>query len=355
MEKVKQPSPPFNCVPSPNFAELLTEFDCSIALSTFQAGKLVFISPKDKNFLRQLLRTVPNCMGFDYKDGKLAVAAALTLNIFEDFPQLAIDYPAKPNFYDAMYYEIASYTTGRVDAHDVLIGKDSVYIVYTHANMICELNDGLLSKVWSPPIIEQNALEDRCHLNGICLKDGALAFATSLGNSNENDGWRKDLPSGGMLYNIQTNEVISNQLYMPHSPRMYKDKLLVLESAKERLVEVDQTTGKITPIVKLHGFLRGMHIHGDYALIGSSKLRKNSSVFKDLEIANKDIKAGVYIVHLPSGTAVGHALYDSTIDEIFEVKFIPKLRPNLLSRANEKFQLATMVGDHAYWFQPKKD
>ncbi|MBK6484664.1 MAG: hypothetical protein KBF32_00085 [Chitinophagales bacterium] len=40
---------PFRCTFSPQLPELLLKLNCSIAITTYQAGKLVFISPADEN------------------------------------------------------------------------------------------------------------------------------------------------------------------------------------------------------------------------------------------------------------------------------------------------------------------
>ena len=44
---------PFSCQFSPQVPELLQKLNCTIAISTYQAGKLVFISAKDENSLTQ--------------------------------------------------------------------------------------------------------------------------------------------------------------------------------------------------------------------------------------------------------------------------------------------------------------
>jgi hypothetical protein len=47
------PAPPFTCTYSPNVAELLIQLNCSLAITTFQAGKLIFLSPDGPNVMRQ--------------------------------------------------------------------------------------------------------------------------------------------------------------------------------------------------------------------------------------------------------------------------------------------------------------
>jgi hypothetical protein len=47
------PAPPFTCTYSPNVAELLIQLNCSLAITTFQAGRLIFLSPDGPNVMRQ--------------------------------------------------------------------------------------------------------------------------------------------------------------------------------------------------------------------------------------------------------------------------------------------------------------
>lgn len=67
---------PFSCQYSPQIPELLLQLNCSIAISTYQAGKIIFLSPKDENSLIQLPRTFAKPMGVaeDVENDKLAIA-----------------------------------------------------------------------------------------------------------------------------------------------------------------------------------------------------------------------------------------------------------------------------------------
>lgn len=350
----KQPLPPFTCKPSPNFAELLTQFEGSIALSTFQAGKLCILSAKDEHFCSSLLRTFPNCMGFDILEDELVISSANALCFFKNQPSLQESYPFGNGKYDAIFHEFRRELTGRIDAHDVVLTKSAAYIVYTHGNAVYKSKDGVLKEFWKPPFIQNNALEDRCHINGLCMVNEQPKYVSMLGTQNEKDSWRKTLPTGGAIMDIETNEFVIQDLSMPHSPRMYNNQLLVLESARECLVAIDLETGTKTDIANIPGFLRGMHIVGDYAIIGSSKLRKNSSIFNGLPIANKNIKAGVYIVYIPTGAIVGHSLYENTVDEIFEVKRLPFKKPNVLPYGSKQHTAVTIFEQTAYWQQLKE-
>ena len=121
-----QPIPPFTCTYSPQVPELLYDLGCSIALSTYQAGKLVIISAKDRQSLSQLPRYFEKAMGVaeDPHQDKLAIAFRDSVTVFRNSSQLAEFYPKSPGVYDAMYMPRSTYHTGPLDIHDVHFDAD---------------------------------------------------------------------------------------------------------------------------------------------------------------------------------------------------------------------------------------
>lgn len=86
---------PFTCTYTPQLPELLTKLNCTIAITTYQAGKLVFISAKDENTIIQLPRTFDKPMGIatDHEKDKLALACKDEVIVFANSPGLARHYP----------------------------------------------------------------------------------------------------------------------------------------------------------------------------------------------------------------------------------------------------------------------
>ena len=83
----QKPPPPFSCTYTPQVPALLHGLGCSIALSTYQAGKVVFLSAKDEQSLSQLPRNFEKAMGVaeDPETDRLAIAC---LNQVLGFSQL---------------------------------------------------------------------------------------------------------------------------------------------------------------------------------------------------------------------------------------------------------------------------
>ncbi|MBR9920799.1 MAG: TIGR03032 family protein [Bacteroidetes bacterium] len=356
MAKPKGPLPPFSCQYSPNIPELLQQLQCSLAISTYQAGKVVFLSPKNDESLIQLPRTFKKAMGIALHGDKMAVAKMDDVLVLKNSPHLASHYPRQPKTYDALFMPRASYYTGQIDVHDIDYGKDGrLFGVNTSFSCLIEIDDNYsFTPIWKPPFISKLASEDRCHLNGMALKDGLPKYVTSFNDGDSPQSWRDVVTTGGLVMDVPSNEIVARNIPMPHSPRIFDDKLYLLLSATGEFVRVDIETGKYEVIRKLDGFVRGLAKHGDYVFIGLSRLRKNSSTFAKLEIANKAQQAGIVVLHLPTGAYVGEIRYQTSVEEIYDVQVLPgMMRPGILNTMKEEYKLGLATPESTYWARPE--
>jgi len=350
-KKMQQPAAPFSCQYTPNLPEFLIQMQASIIITTYQAGKVIFISPKNENELIQLPRTFHKPMGVALQGNKMAVATKDEVIVLVNDKRIASAYPRKPKTYDNFFLPRATYYTGQVDIHDLDYGKEGLWAVNTSFSCLTLVNDDFsFVPKWKPHFISDLASEDRCHLNGMALQNGEPTFVTALGTENTPQSWRKNIVNGGVLIHVPTNEIITKGLAMPHSPRFYKDDLMVLLSAAGEFGKIDTKTGKYETITKLDAFVRGLSIVGDYAFIGVSKLRQNSSTFKHLDIAKLSNWSGVSVVHIPSGALVGQIKYLASVDEIYDIQVLPDaLRPGILNPYTEDYKKALSIPETTFW------
>ncbi len=348
---MQQPPPPFSCQYTPNLPEMLIQMQASIVISTYQAGKLIFISAKNENELIQLPRTFNKPMGVALQGQKMAVATKDEVIVLVNDARIANEYPRNPNTYDNFFLPRATYYTGQVDIHDLKYGNDGLWAVNTSFSCLSLVNDDFsFVPKWKPPFITKLASEDRCHLNGMALKNAEPAFVTALGTGNTPQSWRENIVQGGVLMDVSTSEIVTKGLAMPHSPRFYNDDLLVLLSASGEFGRIDTMTGKYETITKLKAFVRGLSIVGDFAFIGVSKLRQNSSTFKHLEIAKLSNWSGVSVVHIPSGALVSELRYLTSVDEIYDIQILPNtLRPGILNPYTADHKLALSIPEATFW------
>ena len=67
---------------SPNFADILSELGCTLAISTYQAGKVVFICADAKRSLLQIPVSFRKPMGIAVRGDNLAIATIDEIQIY---------------------------------------------------------------------------------------------------------------------------------------------------------------------------------------------------------------------------------------------------------------------------------
>ncbi|HET8899421.1 MAG TPA: TIGR03032 family protein [Rhodanobacteraceae bacterium] len=305
-----------------NFPDLLRHFASSLAVSTYQAGKLVLLRA-DGNAINTHFRTFNRPMGMAADNERLALGAFMEIAEFRNMPAVAPRLQQPPR-HDAVYLARRGHITGAIDIHEMAWdGDGELWFVNTLFSCLCTL-DTKSSFVprWRPSFVSHYAPEDRCHLNGLAMRDGKPRYVTSLGDANTPGGWRQNKRNGGLLIDIGSGErVICRGLSMPHSPRWYDNKLWVLESGRGALVKVDPLTGDRKDVARVPGFARGMDFLGPLAFIGLSQLRE-SNPFTDIPITddNSERQSGVWVVNIENGNTVAFLKFTGGVQEIFAVQ-----------------------------------
>jgi uncharacterized protein (TIGR03032 family) len=354
MQQTPPPSAPapFSCSYTPQVPELLCRLNCTLVLSTFQAGKVIFLSAQDGDHLHQLPRNFPKPMGIALRGDKMALACLDEVHVLVNSPELALNYPKKPGTYDAMFMPRLTYYTGQLDVHDLEWGgKGELFAVNTSFSCIIRIDEYYsFTPVWQPPFISRLASEDRCHLNGMALEQGRPKYVTAFGATDEPQGWRPAVTTGGILLDADSGEIVAHSLPMPHSPRLFGGELFLLLSATGDLVKVDVQSGKYEVIRRIEGFVRGLCRMGDYVFVGLSKLRKSASTFGKLPFAEQARHAGIAIIHLPTGSLAGELRYHASLDEIYDVQVIPGYRrPGILNTEKPEHKLGLTTPDATFW------
>ncbi|OAV43199.1 TIGR03032 family protein [Lewinella sp. 4G2] len=353
--KVGQAPPPFALQSTPQLPELLHQLGITLMLSTYQAGKVVMLSAVDDERIVQLPRSFNRPMGIteDPATDRLAIACRDEVIVLRNAPMAAPSYPNGPGKYDALYLPRMTYHTGPLDIHDLRFGDGgkSLYAVNTRFSCIMQLGDQYsFTPVWQPKWIDALMPEDRCHLNGMAMREGRPAYATAFSTTNTPQGWRDTVTTSGVIVDVASGETISSGVAMPHSPRWYDGKLYVLQTAKGLVSTVDLDSGKLTTVCHVGGFVRGMARAGDYLFVATSKLRKNSSTFAQLDFAKSADRASVVVIYLPSGAKVGEMAYAASVDEIYDVHvLVGKRRVNVLNTITNTHQRALTSPAMSFW------
>ncbi len=118
---------------------------------------------------------------------------------------------------------------------------------------------------------------------------------------------------------------------MPHSPRLYRNQLWLLNSGTGYFGTVDIKSGTFTPITFCPGYLRGLAFVGDYAVVGLSKIRGNktfSGLALDKNLAALDVESrcGLQIIDLRNGDILYWLRIEGIVEELYDVAVIPGVR-----------------------------
>jgi uncharacterized protein (TIGR03032 family) len=276
-----------------------------------------------------------------FRDDCLAVASRREVWFLGAAPSIARGINP-PGTYDACFLARYAHYTGEIEAHDLAWGGSAgggeLWVVNTLFSCLCTLGGNFcFVPRWRPSFISTLAAEDRCHLNGLALEEGRPRYVTALSQTDTRTGWRADKVHTGCLIDVQSGRTLATGFAMPHSPRLHGGRLWVLDSGRGQLVQVDrdrmnhdgmnQDRGATQVVANLPGYTRGLGLCGDYAFVGLSKIRQ-TSMFGGVPIADyKDqLKCGVAVVELTTGSVVSLFEFKTVAEEIFEVAVLPKVR-----------------------------
>ena len=322
-------APIFEISTSRHFTAWMAEQKLSIALTTYQVGKLFLLGLKESGELSVFERSFNRCMGLCPKSNGFYMSSLHQVWHFENLFKPG----QQQDGYDRLYVPQVGNTTGDLDIHDMAVDADGKLVfVNTLFGCLATLSETHSFKpLWRPPFLSKLAAEDRCHLNGLAMKDGRAAFVTLVGESDVVDGWRQHRAGGGVVMDVNSNEVVARDLSMPHSPRWHQGKLWLLNSGTGEFGHIELETGRFVPVSFCAGYMRGLYFHGDFALIGTSKPRHNKTfsglaLDENLKSRKAEARCGVQVIDLRTGDTVHWLSIEGVVDELYDVITLPGVR-----------------------------
>ena len=320
----------FSSQSTESFHQLLNQGACSLAVSTYQAGQLVLVRAQGKGVNTHFIG-FGKPMGIAWQGGQMAVGGPGQIVTYRNLPAVGPK-TEQGDEVDACYIPRRTHITGEIDVHEMGYDADGeLWFVNTRMSCLATAQtDHSFTPRWRPPFITAYDLSDRCHLNGLGFRDGKPRYVSMLGATDTGGGWRKNKVSGGLIMDIESNEVIADQLCMPHSPRWYRDQLWFLSSGAGQLMCAKPGEPAQT-VAELPGFARGLDFVDRYAIIGLSQVRE-SAVFAGLPLTRRvaERKSGVWVVDTVSGETVAFLVFTGNVQEVFEVQVLPHRFPALL-------------------------
>lgn len=351
---VAKPAPALAKVPrvedlGVNFSAGLSSFlkaqNISLAFTSYQTGRLHLVGHGMDGKLALHLAVYPQAMGVTGDQHRIYLGTLTQLVRLENV--LAPGQIANGT-HDKLYVPRNMQTLGNIDFHEVGV-RDNGAVVFVNTRYSCLCEPSLthsFKPIWQPDFITRLAPEDRCHLNGLAMRDGRPKYVTAACRSDLANGWRERRHDGGVLIDIENDTVIAEGLSMPHSPRWHDGKLWLLNSGTGELGWVDLDTESFHPLVFCPGFPRGLSFHGDFAFVGLSKPRNGRFEGLSLDDRLKQIDAdawcGVQVISLSSGAVVQWLRFESEITELFDVCVLPGVR-NPLTLGPESLEIQDFI------------
>jgi protein O-GlcNAc transferase len=344
MPSSSAPKLEINC--SPHFISWLQRQFISLAFTTYQTNRLFFIGCNDQGKIAAHERLFDKPMGMYAVNNSIYVSTRYQIWRFENLLAPGEIYQQS----DCLYIPRTAYTTGDLNVHDVVL-NDAENIVFVNTDFSCLAtisNDYSFVPLWQPSFISKLAAEDRCHLNGLGLRDGKPRYVTACSTTDTAAGWRNHRVGGGVVIDVQTNDIIATGLSMPHSPRWYQGKLWVLNAGTGDFGYLDN--GKLVSVTFCPGFVRGLAFWENFAFVGLSKLRSPtfSGLLLEERLTNlgKTSQCGLMVIDINTGETVHWLHLDGVVEELFDVVVLPGVRqPQALGFQSESIErLVTFPG-----------
>jgi uncharacterized protein (TIGR03032 family) len=342
-EQLARPEAKVTYSVSPGFSTFLGSRRIALAISSYQSGKFYLLGQNVDAGLMVHERFFRKAMGICVPDSDTILLATLFQIIkFKN----ALD-PGQQinNLYDSCFVPRAMFVTGELDAHDIgQLTDGRIVFVNTLYNCLATPSERhSFTPIWKPSFISKIVKEDRCHLNGLAMEEGVARYVTAVSKSDTIDGWRDRRVNGGIIIDVQSGEIVAGGLSMPHSPRLHRGKLWVLNSGTGELgwIEPDAGDAKFNVLAFCPGFVRGLAFHGKYAFVGLSKPRyerfEGLPLDRKLKETDSEPWCGVQVIDLGTGTCVHWFRIDGPVAELYDLGVVPGvLRPMALGFATNE-------------------
>jgi uncharacterized protein (TIGR03032 family) len=319
----------FAAVVSSGLVSWMLRHDVSLACSSYQTGRLLFIGSSGKGDPVFAEARFQSAMGLVASSQRLYLAGGN--NIWRLENTLGATELAE-NRYDRLFVPRGAHVINNIRVHELAL-EASGRLVFVNTKYSCLAtvsNTHSFQPVWKPAFITRLAAEDRCHLNGVGLDQGQVRYVTACATTDVAGGWRDHRRDGGVLIDTWNECVIADGLSMPHSPRAYGGSLWLHESGSGYLCRIDPQTRRRERVVFCPGLLRGLTFVADYALMTLSLPRKG--VFQGLPLDDElkrravEPSCGLMVVDIRNGDLIAWVRFETDIVELFDVAVVPGAR-----------------------------
>lgn len=307
---------------SPGLADFLTANDISFGFTSYQTGRLYLVGCGSDGKLAIHEALYPQAMGVTAHENRIYLGSLTEIVRMENV--LAPGQLAN-GVHDKVYVPRNMQTTGNIDIHELGIRKDGqiIFVNTLHNCLSIPSVTHSFKPIWKPEFISELATEDRCHLNGLAMVDGQPKYVSAVCQSDVKDGWRERRHDGGIIIDVENDQILADGLSMPHSPRFHGDRIWLLNSGTGELGWLHPNDHAFTPVAFCPGFLRGLAFQNDYGFVTLSKPRHGhfEGLALDQKLKEKNAAAwcGVQILSLSTGEVAQWLRLEGAITELFDI------------------------------------
>ena len=137
---------------------------------------------------------------------------------------------------------------------------------------------------------------------------------------------------------------------MPHSPRLHRGRLWLCDSGTGRFGYLDEKRGVFEEVAFGPGYMRGVAMVGDFAVVGLSRARRDKTfgglaLDDALERHNVEARCGLMVIHLKTGDTVHWLHISDVVDELYDVVTLPGVaRPMALGFVSDEIRRLLSLG-----------
>jgi len=314
---------------SNGLAKWLAANDVSLAFTSYQTGRLYLVGHGPQGKLTVHEAHYPQAMGVAGDMNRLYLGTLHQVVRMENALQPG---QIANNVHDKVYVPRNTQTIGDVDIHELGIREDGkVNFINTKYSCIAEFSlFHSFKPVWKPTFVSRLAPEDRCHLNGMAMRDGVPRYVSAVCKSDVIDGWRDRRDNGGVIIDVESDKILAEGMSMPHSPRWHDDKVWACNSGSGDIGWIDTKKKTFNPEFFAPGFLRGLAFHNNHVITTLSKPRykRFEGLALDGRLKEKDADAwcGVQIINMSNGNVEQWLRLDGGISEMFDICVLPGVK-----------------------------
>jgi len=235
---------------------------------------------------------------------------------------------ARPQTAELLLLPVSSqYFPGGLYFHDLAFLGDRLHANAVGCNAIAAFNDrGGYTLEWWPRCLDGN--EHRFAVNYLQLNSiaagpdlAASFFSASTDHASARRPGHRNFPVDrkGVIYSGATREVVARGLTRPHSARLLRGEIWVNNSGYGQLGLIE--SGGFTPVATLPGWTRGLCFHGQYALVGSSRVIQRFKQYAPGVDVEKS-RCGLHFLDVASGKVLGSLFWEYG-NQIFAVELLP--------------------------------